>query len=107
VYSISTICGGKYVSILYFFNAFYSGWNNVAVVIIGISVVQLYLKRTYPDTEEAHRRAGLMDNTGSTISMKKKSSHRDPFAAASYVLRENLCAFPTCVALVNSANNLT
>ena len=28
----------------------------------GIMVLQLYLKQTYQDTEEAHRRAGPVDN---------------------------------------------
>jgi len=30
----------------------------------GIAVLQCYLKQTNQDTEEAHQRAGLVDNAG-------------------------------------------
>jgi integrase/recombinase XerD len=36
----------------------------------GITVLQRYLKQTNLDTEEAHRRAGPVDNAGSYINMK-------------------------------------
>jgi len=58
----STLYGGYDVNILYVFNAFYSGCSKVAVVNFGISVLQRYLKQTNLDTEEAHRRAGPVDN---------------------------------------------
>jgi len=46
-----------------YFNALYSGCCKVVVVnlVIGF-LLQRYLKQTNLDTEEAHRRAGPVDN---------------------------------------------
>jgi site-specific recombinase XerD len=38
----------------------------------GTSVLHRYWKQTNLDTEEAHRRAGPVDNAGSYISMRKE-----------------------------------
>jgi len=58
----STICGNNNVYICHVVHVFYSGCSKVAVVNLGISVLQRYLKQTNLDTEEAHRRAGPVDN---------------------------------------------
>jgi hypothetical protein len=65
---MSTLYGGeyhaRYVHIFFDFCAFYSGCCKVAVVILVIGILlQRYLKQTNLDTEEAHHRAGLVDNT--------------------------------------------
>jgi hypothetical protein len=38
--------------------------GKVVGVDFGITVLQRYLKQTNPDTDDAHRRAGPVDNAG-------------------------------------------